>query len=150
MDIKYKINFFPKSELCRLAPELSVDNFTDIKEWYDVLEEELHEQGFALPEGDISFLKEVKRGNTHRFKYNCAVVDTVLRNGNHHIQQIGIQYKWINRGAMTDLEKLAYALNHLRPAKDVNGKPEEESVKSLNYINEVIEKMRLLKLKNLK
>lgn len=150
MDIKGKINFFEKDELIQLAPELDINNFSDIGEWYDVLEETLLDQGFVLYDDEIDFIKEWKNGRYYFFKYNCAIVQTIKSGDKYSIKKIGIAYHHIKNNKMTDLEKIIHARNHLSAFKDANGLPNEDSVKAFAYLDEYIKKFKEYGYKNIK
>lgn len=153
MDIKGKVNYFTREELKQLAPELQIDDFSDISVWYDILEETLLHKGFTLsdPEEEIKFMHKWQHGQSHWFKYNCAVVRTTLVKEKHKIQEIGIQYFGIkNTRTMNDLEKLTMVFNNLKPFDDGNGKPQDDGVKAQKLLQEHIDKMKRLGLKNLK
>lgn len=145
--IKGKINHFDRECLKQIAPDLDVDNFdgNQFDRWYDALEEVLLNEGFVLDEEPIALVKVLNNGSKVYHKYNCAVVITV----GGAIKSIGIKYISINNNKMTDFEKLVYARNHLK-AHTINGKPEEDGVKSFDYLDEIIKKMKNMGLRSLK
>ena len=150
MDIKGKLVHVTRKELKRIAPELPIDDFSDIGEWYDALEEHLLEQGFILSDDEIDFIKEWSSNGSYYFKYNCAVVKTRKRNDKFSITEISIQYFGIKNSIMNDLDKLVYSLNNLSTFKDGNGNDQEDSVTAKKYLKEYIEKMKYVGVKNIK
>src|SRR5690554_4442792 len=147
--IKGKIAWFPAHELKRLSPETPMD-FSDIGEWYDVLEETLLNQGFVLPDDDIEFKEQYVEKGFHVFRYNCAVVKTTKRNEQYILHEIGIQYLGIKKSRITDLDKLANVLNVLKMPVDGNGNPTPEGQEAYKNLKTYIEKMRELGVSNLK
>ena len=143
-DTKGKIAWIYKHELEKIAPELGLE-YTTPHRWYDAIEEYFHEQGFVLPDGDIKHIKSFSHGQLTYHKYNVII----MVEHDKLINKIGMVYLGIN-SKMDDLSKLSFALNHLRAEKDINGNPNEDSVKSLNYLKEYIDKMRELGVKNIK
>ena len=134
MDIKGKIAWVYQDELKKLAPELM--NKTNVEAWYDVLEEHFLEQGYILPDEEITLLTAQNRGHMTYLRYNVIIL--VVSN---KIHKIGMVYKGINR-TENDIDKLSSVANHFRAT--------EEGKKAQVVLLEYIRKMRELGIKNVK
>jgi hypothetical protein len=152
-----KIAWVEKDEVHKIAPKLKFEYTAEgikegivIKGYYDALEEHLLEQNFELTDGSLELVSAKERGAVMTLRYGCMVIILTKRN-NYHVSKIGMFYKWINRSAMNDLDKLSFALNYFDKTKfDATGKPVEECVKAREYIKEYVDKMRIAGVKNLR
>lgn len=139
--IKGKIATFTAKDIHVIAPDLDTRNFTDISPYYDACEEVLLDDGFELWDDDIVFNKEILINGVYEKRYNIAVVRGIKRKERFILQEIGISYKHIHDSKMNDLEKLIRALNSFRPQS-------ETDAEARKLLDEVIEKMRRAKKKN--
>lgn len=146
---KMKITWLSREDLLKLDSNLPIDNFEDITPFYDACEEHLLDLGFELWDDDIELEKNVKTKNGIEFRYNCAIVKTHEKDDKYIVDEFGVAYWYINNTRMNDFEKLIYATNHLRMST-IGGKPEDDSKKAMDYLMELINKMKDNKIKNIK
>lgn len=149
MIIKGKLNIFSVSDIHRISPDLDTSDFVSIEPFYDAFEEEMLEHDFVLYDDDIEFIEERLVKGYYEKRYNIAIVRGIKRNDKFIVKDIAIAYHHIKNTKMTDLDKLTYVRNHVR-IPTINGIPDEDGLKAWKYLEEYINKMKELGVKNIK
>jgi len=69
--------------------------YLDVKELYDLLEEQMLDQGFVFFDTDFTFDKEIIIDGWHEIRYSCMVLRGVRRKGRFILKEAGVQFHHI-------------------------------------------------------